>query len=167
MSLLLVAFAAFQGSVTKEEMIRLSKEGASEASLLDRASQFRGTLSADEVVELKAAGLSDPVVVRLLEGPRDLKVLNLAPKPVTLRIVGSTLRLGEEGEIILPGSSLSLPARGEYTLVIRGRETAGRVTTPATLTFRGSIHPEFEVVTLYVDDARGSDTWRVESRIRD
>ena len=60
----------------------------------------------------------------------------------------------------------AIPASGEYALTIQGRPTACTVKTPATLTFRGCDLEDFEVVTLYIEDARGTDTLRVETKLK-
>ena len=102
----------------------------------------------------------------MISGPQDLKATNLAHKTVTIRVTGTVIHVNWGGESLATGASVQLPASGLYTVWVGGRETGCAVRTPATLTFRGSDHPEFEVVTLYVEDARGSDTCRVESVIK-
>ena len=167
MALLLATLLALQQQPTvKDEIIRLSRAGASEETLLTLVRSVKLKLSVDDIVEMKRAGVSEKVITRLIEGPSEAKVVNLAHKSVGYRLIGNELHLGCDGTTIAPGQTVQLPLSGDYSVWVGGRETSCRVKTPATLTFRGSNHPEFEVVTLYVEDARGSDTVRVESHIR-
>lgn len=156
----------FQDSVSREEVVRLTKEGASEAAILGKIGGAKFRLSADDVVELKKAGVGEKVIARMVEGPREAKVTNLAHKAVAIRVVGTTIEVGDGGEKVERGATLSIPASGEYAVSVYGSLTACTVKTPATLTFRGCDLDEFEVVTLYVEDARGSDTCRVETRLK-
>jgi len=164
--LILLAALLSQDPVTKEEIVRLTKEGAQESALLQKIGAARFKLSADEIVDLKKAGVAEKVIARMIEGPREAKVVNLAHKAVVLHVSGSTIDVGWSGESVAPGATASLPASGEYALTIQGRPTACTVKTPATLTFRGCNLEDFEVVTLFVEDARGSDSCRVETRIK-
>ncbi len=161
-----LALIFLQDAVTKEEVIRLTKEGASEAAILERIGRAKFELSADDVVELKKAAVPERVIARMIEGPRDASAVNLAHKAVTLRVIGKTIDVGRGGETVERGATVALAVSGEYRITVQGRETACTVKTPATLTFRGCDLPEFEVVTLYVEDARGTDTVRVETRLK-
>ena len=165
MTLLFAACLLLQDPPTVQDVLRLSKEGVKEEEILKRIASTKFVLSVDEIVGLKKEGVAEKVIARMIAGPSDVKATNLAHKAVAMRVVGSTIEVGW-GESLAPGASLQLPASGEFALVVNGRKTACTVKTPATLTFRGSNHEEFEVVTLYIDDARGSDTCRVESHLR-
>jgi hypothetical protein len=166
MTILLAALLCFQDSVTKDEVVRLTKEGVKEEEILKKIEKVKFKLSVDEIVELKKAGVSEKVIARMIEGPREAKVTNLAHKPITLRLNGTSLDIGLGGETINPGATVQIGASGEYTVTVNGRPTICRVKTPATLTFRGCDLEEFEVVTLFIEDARGSDTCLVESRVK-
>jgi len=155
-----------QDSVTKEEVVRLAKEGASEGAILEKIGGAKFRLSADDVVELKKAGVGERVIARMVEGPREAKVTNLAHKAVSIRVIGTTIEVGDLGEKVERGATVALAASGEYTVRVNGHPTACTVKTPATLTFRGCDLDDFEVITLYVEDARGSDTCRVETRLK-
>ena len=164
--LILIAALAFQESVTKDEIIRLTKDGAKETEILARIGGAKFKLSVDEIVDLKKAGVAEKVLARMIEGPSEAKVTNLAHKAVTIRVIGSTIDVGWEGETVQRGKTLLLPISGEYAVKANGRATACTVKTPATLTFRGCDLGDLEVITLYIEDARGSDTCRVETQIR-
>lgn len=165
MTLLLAALLAVQAPATKDDVIRLTREGVREEALLAYVSPVKFKLSVDDIVQLKTAGVSEKVIARMIEGPREAKVVNLAHKAVSIQLIGSEIHLNSEGTSVAPGATVALPASGELSIWVGGRETSCRVKTPATLTFRGSVHADFEVVTLYIDDARGSDTCRVEMRV--
>ena len=164
--LILLAALLVQESVTKDEIVRLTKDGAKDTEILAKIGTAKFKLSVDEIVDLKKAGVAEKVIARMIEGPSEAKVTNLAHKAVTIRVIGSTIDIGWGGETVERGKTLQLPASGEYVLKIHGRETACTVKTPATLTFRGCDLEDLEVLTLYIDDARGSDTCRVESHIK-
>ena len=166
MTLLLAAALLLQEPVTKDEVVRLTKQGVKEEEILKRIASTKFSLSVDEIVALKKDGVTEKVIDRMIGGPQEAKATNLAHKPVTIRVTGQAIHVNWGGETLAPGASVQLPASGDYTVWVWGRETACKVKTPATLTFRGSDHPEFEVVTLYIEDARGSDTCRVESVIK-
>ena len=166
MTLLLAAALLLQDPVTKDEVVRLTKEGVKEEEILKRMAATKFSLSVDEIVALKKEGVTEKVIARMIGGPQEAKATNLAHKAVTIRVTGQAIHVNWGGDTLAPGAAVQLPASGEYTVWVWGRETAFKVKTPATLTFRGSDHPEFEVVTLYVEDARGSDTCRVESVIK-
>ena len=165
MLLLVAATLLLQDSPTPADVIRLTKDGVKEEELLRKIGAAKYSLSVDDIVGLKKEGVAEKVIARMVAGPSEAKALNLAHKAVALRVLGSTIEIGW-GEALAPGATLQLPASGEYEVIVNGRATACRVKTPATLTFRGSDHADFEVVTLYIDDARGSDTCRVESVIK-
>lgn len=167
MTLLLAALLAFQQPTLKDEIIRLAKAGASEEFLLAKAATVRAKISVDDIVDLKKAGVPEKVIARMIEGPSDAVAFNLAHKAVSVRVIGSEIHIGSEGTAIARGAAVSLPLSGDYHVWVNGRETPCRVKTPAVLTFRGSIHPEFEVVTLYIEDARGTDTCRIEGRVKE
>jgi hypothetical protein len=165
MMLLLAAALLFQDPVTKDEILRLTKEGVKEEEILRKIGSATFKLSVDDIVGLKKEGVGEKVIARMISGPCEVKATNLAHKAVAVRVIGSTIEVGW-GESLARGATLELPASGEYTVVVNGRKTSCTVKTPATLTFRGSNHPEFEVVTLYIEDAHGSDTCLVESVIK-
>lgn len=164
--LILLAALLAQTAVTKDEVVRLTKEGATETDIVARIAGTKFRLSADDIVELKKAGVAEKVIARMIEGPREAKVVNLAHKAVVLRVSGSTIDVGWTGETVAAGATSAIPASGEYALTIQGRPTACTVKTPATLTFRGCDLEDFEVVTLYIEDARGTDTLRVETKLK-
>jgi hypothetical protein len=147
-----------------EDVVRLTREGKPEAEVLRAIGAATFKLSADEVVSLRKAGVADAVLSRMIAGPSEILAENRAHAELRIRVNGRTIEIGA-GEALAPGASLRLPGTGEFDVTVDGRPRAARVRTPATLTFRGRDHGDFEVITLYVDDAAGSDTCLVRSRI--
>ena len=152
--------------VSKDDVLRLTKEGKPEAEILKAIGASKFKLSADEVVELKKAGVAEAVLSRMILGPSDIAVENKAHKAVRIQVRDGVIRIGE-GEELRPGTSIRLPGAGEFAVTVDGRPRSVKVKTPAALTFRGCDVEKFEVVTLYVDGPSGSDTCVVESRIKE
>jgi hypothetical protein len=161
----ILLFALLQ-DVTKDDVLRLTKEGKPEAEILRTIGPATFKLSADEVVELKKAGVAEAVLSRMILGPSDIAVENRAHKAVRIRVLNGVLEIGV-GEELRPGASIRLPGAGEFAVTVDGRPRSVKVKTPATLTFRGCDVEKFEVVTLYVDGPSGSDTCVVESRMKE
>ncbi len=149
--------------LTKADVLRLTKEGKPEAGILQAIGTSTFKLSADEVVELKKAGVAEAVLARMIAGPSTIAVENRAHKPLRIRLHEGVIEVGI-GEELRPGQSIRLPGAGEFAITVDGRPRTAKVKTPATLTFRGCDLEKFEVVTLYIDGASGSDTCVVESR---
>jgi hypothetical protein len=162
---LLFALLAAQ-DVGKDDVLRLTKEGKPEAEILKALGSATFKLSADEVIELKKAGVAEAVLSRMILGPSDIAVENKAHKAVRIQVRDGVIRIGA-GEELRPGESIRLPGAGEFAVTVDGRPRSVKVKTPATLTFRGCDVEKFEVVTLYVDGPSGSDTCVVESRIKE
>lgn len=162
MTWILVALAL--QDVSKDDVVRLTREGRPEAEILRTIGGSAFKLSADDVVALKKAGVAEAVLARMVAGPSEIAVENRAHEALRVRVVGRTIEVGA-GEDLRPGSSVRLPGTGEFAVTVDGRPRAVRVRTPATLTFRGCNLDDFEVITLYVDDASGSDTCLVRSRV--
>jgi hypothetical protein len=152
--------------VTKDDVLRLVKEGKPEAEILKAIGPAKFKLSADDVIELKKAGVAEAVLSRMILGPSDIAVENKAHKPVRIQVRDGVVQIGV-GEELRPGESIRLPGAGEFAVTVGGRPRSVKVKTPATLTFRGCDVEKFEVVTLYVDGPSGSDTCVVESRIKE
>lgn len=159
---ILIALAA--QDVSKDDVVRLTREGRSEAEILRAIGSASFTLSADDVVNLKKAGVVEAVLARMVAGPPEIAVENRAPRAVQIRVVGRTIEVGA-GDELAPGGSIRLAGTGVFDVTVNGRPRDLKVRTPATLTFRGCTLDDFEVITLYVDDAAGSDTCLVRSRI--
>ena len=152
--------------VSKDDVLRLTKEGKPEAEILKAIGPSKFKLSADEVVELKKAGVTEAVLSRMILGPSDIAVENKAHKAVRIRVLNGVVEVGV-GEELRPGQSIRLPGAGELAVTVDGRPRSVKVKTPATLTFRGCDVEKFEVVTLYIDGPAGSDTCVVESRVKE
>lgn len=156
---------ALAQDVTKDDILRLTKEGKPEAEILKSIGTTTFKLTADEVVELKKAGVAEGVLSRMISGPAEIAVENLAHKPVRIQVRNGVIEIGA-GEELGRGGSIRLPGRGEFAVTVDGRPRSVKVKTPATLTFRGCDVEKFEVVTLYIDGPSGSDTCVVESRMK-
>lgn len=154
--------------VTKDDVLRLTKEGKPAEEILRKIGGAAFKLSADEVVELKNAGVAEPVLTRMILGPSEITVENRAHKPLRVRVKDGVVEVGV-GEELAPGASIRLPGRGELAVTVDGRPRSVKVKTPATLTFRGADMEKFEVVTLYIEGPGGenADTCVVESRIKE
>ena len=163
---MLILLLALLQDVTKDDVLRLTKEGKPEAEILRAIGPAKFKLSADEVVELKKAGVAEGVLSRMILGPTDIAVENKAHKPVRIRVLNGVVEIGV-GEELRPGQSIRLPGAGEFGVTVDGRPRGVKVKTPATLTFRGCDVEKFEVVTLYVEGPSGSDTCVVESRMKE
>lgn len=162
MTWILAALLAQQ--IAPDDVVRLAREGKTEAEILRAIGSTAFTLSADDVVALQRAGVPPRVLERMVAGPSEIAVENRSHAALRIRVVGRTIEVGA-GEELAPGASVRLPGKGEFDVTVDGRPRALRVKTPAALAFRGSSREEFEVITLYVDDASGSDTCLVRSRI--
>jgi hypothetical protein len=165
MRTLLLALLLAQ-DVTKDDVVRLTKEGKPEAEILKAIGPARFKLSADDVIELKKAGVAEAVLARMIGGPAELAVENRAHKPVRIRVQGDTIEVGV-GEELRPGQSIRLPGAGEFAVTVDGRPRSVRVKTPASLTFRGCDVEAFEVLTLFIEGPAGSDTCVVENRVKE
>ncbi len=159
---LLMALAAQEFS--KEDAVRLTKEGKPEAEILRTIGAASFRLSADDVVALKKAGVAEAVLARMIAGPSEITVENRSHAALRVRVAGRTIEVGD-GDELAPGASVRLPGAGDFAVTVDGRPRELRVRTPATLTFRGCNLDEFERITLYVDDASGSETCLVRSRV--
>lgn len=149
--------------LTKDDVLRLTKEGKPEAEILKAIGPARFALSADEIVALKQGGVAAAVLSRMIAGPSEITAENRAHKPLRLRISGGTVEVGV-GEELAPGASIRLPGAGEFAVTVDGRPRSVKVKTPATLIFRGCDTEAFEVVTLFIEGPSGGDTCVVESR---
>ncbi len=165
MFLALAALLLVQEPLTKDDVIRLAREGAAEEAILAKVAKSRLKLSADDVVELKKAGVSERVIARLLETPRELRVANLSHKSVRISLRAGTIDIGfKEGQEIPPGGAREFEAAGEFALTFEGGSTTYRVKTPASLTFRGCDIAQVEVLTVQMEDPSGRRTGIVEAR---
>ncbi|HEX7899840.1 MAG TPA: hypothetical protein VF950_18870 [Planctomycetota bacterium] len=163
---MLILLLALLQDASKDDVLRLTKEGKPEAEILKAIGPAKFKLSADEVVELKKAGVAEAVLSRMILGPSDIAVENKAHKAVRIRVLNGVVEIGV-GEELRPGTSIRLPGAGEFAVTVDGRPRSVKVKTPATLTFRGCDVEKFEVVTLYVEGPSGSDTCVVESRMKE
>jgi hypothetical protein len=152
--------------VGKEDVVRLTKEGKTEAEILQAIGTASFRLSVDDVVELKKAGVGEKVLARMVSGPSLIAVENLAHKAVRIRVRDGTIEVGA-GEELRPGQAIRLPGTGEFAITVDGRPRNSRVKTPATLTFRGCDVEKFEVITLYIEGPGGGDTCLIENRIKE
>lgn len=159
MALVLSLLLGLQDPVTKDDLLKLARGGADEKTLLERIGDVKLALSADDIVELKKAGVTDAVLARLAGGPSEAKVSNLAQHAVRVLVRGKTVDVNfSDGQELKPGASADLPLSGEYAVTLAGRKTTARILTPATLTFRGADVTDFDVMTLVIEDARGRET---------
>jgi hypothetical protein len=161
MTWILAALLAQQ--ISTDDVVRMTREGRTESEILRSIGSASFQLSSDDVVSLQRAGVSQTVLGRMIAGP-GMTAQNRAHSSVRIRVNGRTIEVGA-GEELAPGASIRLPGSGEYEVTVDGRPRELRVKAPAALTFRGSSHEEFEVVTLYVEDASGTDTCMIRSRI--
>lgn len=153
---------------TKDDVLRLTREGKPAPEILKAIGSTSYKLTADEVVELKKAGVAEPVLQRMILGPSEITVENRAHKPLRVRVKDGVLEVGV-GEELAPGASIRLPGRGELAITVDGRPRSTKVKTPAALTFRGADLEKFEVVTLYIEGPGGenADTCLIESRMKE
>ena len=164
---MLLLLALLAQDVTKDDVLRLTKEGKPAPEILQAIGAAKFKLTADDVVELQKAGVAEPVLQRMILGPSEITVENRAHKPVRIRVKDGMIEVGV-GEELAPGASIRLPGAGEFGVTVDGRPRSPRVKTPATLTFRGADLEKFEVVTLYIEGPGGtSDTCLVESRTKE
>ena len=158
MNLILAALLALVAQdLTKDDVVKLSKEGVSQDVILRKIGSAKFALSVDEIVELKKAGVGEKVLARMVSGPSELRLENLSHRGVKLSIEGSNLTVGL-GDQYPSGTRVELPASGEFTVWIPGRRHSTTLRTPATLTVRGCSLEKFEVVTLYIESPAGLDT---------
>jgi hypothetical protein len=166
MTLLLAAVLALAvQDVTKDDVVRLTKEGISQDVILKKIGSAKFALSVDEIVELKKAGVGEKVLARMVSGPSELRLENLSHRGVKLSIEGSNIVVGL-GDQYPSGTRVELPASGEFTVWIPGRRNSTTLRTPATLTVRGCNLEKFEVVTLYIESPAGLDTAFLDLNIR-
>src|SRR5688572_21347649 len=99
----ILLFALLQ-DVTNDHVLRLTSEGNPEAEILRTIGPATFKLSADEVVELKKAGVTEAVLSRMILGPSDIAVENKAHKAVRIRVLNGVLEIGV-GEELRPGTS--------------------------------------------------------------
>jgi len=94
------AAAAF-ADVGKEELKKLAQAGLSDELIMDFVRSKGGVakLSADDVVELKRAGLSDPLLARLIALPEPAKPSDSTPS----RIATSKAKLLSDPSVIYDG----------------------------------------------------------------
>lgn len=155
--------------LTKEDIIRMTREGVSDEAILAKIDQERAAirLSSDDIVEMKQAGVSERVINRLLsraagEG-RGLALENRSHRGVRVQVDASTKTihfLGDSGTDVGRKTTTELEAPdGTYQVIIRGRKTRFQVTTPAKLTLRGCDNDELEVLTAYVGEGRDAKTF--------
>ena len=168
MTTMLLALLLLAQDTTKDDVVRLTREGVSEEAILAKIGQARFKLSVDDIVELKKAGVGEKVLARMVSGPLDLTVVNRAHKSVWVEVREGEVRIGT-GRELKPGETAHLSGGADLKVSVNGQPRNVNVSSPATLTFRGANLEKFEVVTLYVDDGKGgeSDTCLVELVIRD
>ena len=167
MTTLLLAMALLAQDATKDDVLRMTKEGKTEEEILARIGQTRFTLSVDEIVELKKGGVGEKVLARMVSGPLDLTVVNRAHKSVWIEVREAEVRVGS-GRELKPGETAHLSGGTDLKVSVNGQPRSLKVSSPATLTFRGANLEKFEVITLYVDSDKGaSDTCLVELVIRE
>jgi hypothetical protein len=165
MAMLMSALLLLQQGLTKDDVLRLTKEGEKEEAILRKIGDARFALGTGDVVGLKKAGVGDRVIARMVAGPSELKLENLSHRGVGVAIQGNVITVGL-GDQYPPGARADLAAAGEYTLQVPGRRSSTTLKTPATLTFRGCNLDKFEVVTLYIESPSGLDTCFVELNLK-
>ncbi len=168
MTLILALGLLFQ--LTKEDIIKMSKEGVAEEKILAKIEQERPALklSADDILEMKNAGVTERVLQKLLglqdrgEG-KGLALENRSHRSVRISVDARTRTirfLSDAGTELSRRSSVELEAPdGTYQVFIGAKRTSYRVTTPAKLTLRGCDIDELEVLTAYVGDGRDAKTF--------
>ena len=167
MTTLLLAMALLAQDATRDDVVRLTKEGKTEEEIVARIGRTRFKLSVDDIVELKKAGVGEKVLARMVSGPLDLTVTNRAHKSVWVDVRDGEVRVGS-GRELKPGETVSLSGGADLKVSVNGQPRNVKVTSPATLTFRGANLERFEVITLYVEAAEGeSETCLVELVVRE
>lgn len=165
---LLLALGLLMPDLTKEEVIKMVQDGVSEEAILARIDQDGAALklSADDLVDLKNAGVSDKIVKRLMgirpvEG-KGLALENRAHKAFTVSVdaANKTIHFFESGGTeIARKQSIELDAPdGTYKVMIAGRKTSYKITTPVKMTMRGCNITEVEVMTAYLGEGRDGKT---------
>lgn len=167
MATLLLAMLFLGQDATKDDVLRMTKEGRAEEEILAKIGKARFSLSVDEIVELKKAGVGEKVLARMVSGPLDLTVINRAHKSVWIEVREGQVRVGA-GREVKPGETAHFSGGKDLPVWVNGQERNVKVTSPSTLTFRGANLEKFEVITLYVDGEKGqSDTCLVELVVRE
>ena len=165
MTLILAALLLLQDPVTPDDVIRLTKAGTADAEILQKLGSARYDLSAEQIIALKKAGVSDRIVNRMIAGAKELFVKNLSHKSVRISVRGDRIDVSTtRGEELARGAGRHFRGSGTYTVTVDGRPTSGKVKTPANLTFRGCNIQDFEVLTLYIEGANGNDTVLIQMR---
>lgn len=170
--MLLIALVA----ITKEEIVKLSKEGVSEEIILAKIAQDKTVfnLTADEILELKKEGVGEKVIAQMLNGSRPknagkaLIVTNASHRSIRVglsdedRVFQVSDAVGEE---IPRGGILDLSAKaGEFSLVVNGVSYRHRIHVPARVTFSGCNMAQAEVLTLTIEDEQGREVVLLDSK---
>ncbi|MBI2899447.1 MAG: hypothetical protein HYY17_04640 [Planctomycetes bacterium] len=165
---LLLALGLLFPQITKEEVIKMVQDGVAEETILAKIDRD-GTvlkLSADDIVEMKKAGVSDRILRRLMgETTREGQGLGIENRShrafkVSIDPKAKAIRFFEDGGVeIARRQSVELEApEGTYAVFLRGRKTSYKVTTPVKMTIRGCDITEVEVMTAYLGDGRDAKT---------
>ncbi len=173
-ALVLMASAALAQAITKDEIIKLSKEGVGEEVIIAKIKMDRPAfvLSADDILDLKKQGVSDKVIAAMIEmKPADAKPQatlaknanviaknsSFVPMYVTVdeteKAFSVSLKNGAEMKVdALAGWKL---APGTWTVAIEGRKTIDTFEVKeggaVNLTFNGANTSYLELVTLIVE----------------
>ena len=170
----LLAFSILFASITKEEIVKLSQDGVSDDTIIAKIRQDRSAfrLSADEILELKKAGVSDRVVQAMLgsftskEG-KGLEIENRSHRGVRVYVdpENRAIHFLDQGDEIEKKTTVEFEAPdGVYQVHINGRKTSYKVTTPVKLTIRGNDVTEMEVLTAYVGAGKSAKTFLILAR---
>ncbi len=177
--LAVMASAALAQQITKDEIIKMSKEGVGEDVIVAKikADKAAFALSTDDILELKKAGVGDKVLKAMVESkPADSKpqatlakeanviAKNSAHVPVYVtvdekeKVFNVSLKNGAEMKVDGPVAGWKL-ADGDWTIAIEGRKTidtfAVATGTPTNLTFGGANTSYVELVTLICESKSG------------
>lgn len=178
--------AAFAQELTKDDIVRLAKEGVSDDVIVAKIRQEKKgfALSPDDILALKKSGVSDKVLEAMMaqeakpEEPRPtveadanavLKNSSHREMRVAVDAKERTLNLSRTAGVLLKKDDVAgwKLAEGAWTIAIDGQPTIDtfevKAGAPAMLTLKGADTSYIDVVTLIVEDGNGRNVTIVSS----
>lgn len=170
---------AQEQSLTKDDVIKLMKAGVSDDVIIAKLVQDKAsfTLSADDILNLKAQGASDKLIQHLQAGKKaeapaapaaadgkNARFRNVSHRAVKVSINEKEMLVNfsvSTGTDLPINGTLDLAAKaGDYKVAIEGRSTIEQVRIPesgsCSLTVKGANTEYIDVQTIIAEDTEGS-----------
>lgn len=174
---------AQDNKLTKEDVAKLARAGVSDDLIIAVIDQAKTSLalSADDILALKKDGVSDKVLAAMVGkgarpeaappkagGDTNLTVKNTSHRGIKVvvdereQVVNFTQATGTDLD---RGTSLAFSVKaGEYKVAIEGSLSRHRIQLPGTLLVRGTETEYLDVMTLTMEDGRGSEVMIMHSQ---